>query len=68
MESFNVFIRYLQILRKDGKFKKKIVKGLTLKSLSSTRWKSRVDNVKVIKFQIIEIREALLQLENINSA
>ncbi|XP_060965151.1 uncharacterized protein LOC133034141 [Cannabis sativa] len=46
------------------------VKGLTPKSLSSTHWESRVDNVKAIRFQISEFREAYLNCfyDALNSA
>ncbi|XP_076907194.1 uncharacterized protein LOC143563568 [Bidens hawaiensis] len=47
---------------KRWKILKDNIKGLTPESMSATRWESRVDSVKAIRFQLSDIREALLEL------
>jgi hypothetical protein len=52
---FAKFTKRCQILKDN-------ISGLTLKSLSSTRWESHVNSVKAIRFQMDDIREALLHV------
>ncbi|XP_022023478.1 zinc finger MYM-type protein 1-like [Helianthus annuus] len=40
------------------------VKGLTVKSLFVTRWESRVDSIKPIRTQLVEVRKALKEVSD----
>ncbi|XP_038687917.1 zinc finger MYM-type protein 1-like [Tripterygium wilfordii] len=40
------------------------VKNLTLKSFSQTRWESRVESVKAMRYQTLQVRDALIDLAN----
>ena len=42
------------------------IPNLTLKPLSQTWWESRIESIKVLRFQTSQIRHALLKLGEIN--
>lgn len=66
LELVDAYILSLPILQNDGAILRDYVDGLTLKSLSTTRWKSHVESVKAIKSQVSEIRETLRKLAEIS--
>ncbi|KAL7618807.1 uncharacterized protein LOC111896889 [Lactuca sativa] len=55
-------IDYMRDSTKRWEILKDNVKAWSLKSLCQTRWESRVESVKAIKLQLVDVREALLQV------
>ncbi|XP_025198869.1 zinc finger MYM-type protein 1-like [Melanaphis sacchari] len=43
------------------------IKGLTVKPLSDTRWESRINSVKVVRFQTEQIYNALIKLSEVEN-
>ena len=66
LELYNAYIHFFSSFTKRWKILQDNVSGLTLNSLSQTRWESRIVSVKAIKFQAPQIRDALLQLAQIS--
>ena len=60
---YNVYILYF-LLR--WKILQNHIHILTLKSLSQTRWESRIESVKAVRFQTLQIRDALFELAEAN--
>ncbi|AQK79001.1 General transcription factor 2-related zinc finger protein [Zea mays] len=60
---FDVLQNELKILDLDiDNILKDNITGLTPKSVSATRWESRIESVKAIRFQCADFQEALLQV------
>ena len=53
---FSSFTKIWKILKNN-------ICNLTVKSLSQTRWESRIESIKAIRYQASKIRDALLELE-----
>ena len=66
MNYYNAYILYFLLQQKKWKILQDHIPSLTLKSLSQTQWKSRIESIKALRFQTPQIRDALLKLGEIN--
>lgn len=59
----NIYIFFSASTQRWAILKEK-VKGLTIKPLSETRWESRIDSVRALRYQIADVYDALVSLSD----
>ena len=64
---YNINILYFLLLQKRWKILQAHIHNLTLKSFSQTRWESRIESVKAIRFQTSQIRDVLFELAEVSN-